>query len=218
MGVSVTEQISTMRHYLKKGVMAAMEKYQEFWNWFEDNEHKFFDLTPDNADMLLSKINTRIRRVDKRLSVLFSAVLIEGKKEIVITTEGNKEAFPIVFKLTDYAPELERWRVRSLKPRIPNFESPGLKIGNKTLRANDIYFTYSVSNKNKLDVELFVKNYEGDYPETCSVFLMLCDMLLGEYDTSDKIGMIEVQRLISKKGLLPLAKIVDIVDGMKIVN
>lgn len=186
-------------------------KYQDFWNWFETFQHKFFNLNMDNADVYLAKLNTRIRRVDKRLSGLLSPEH-EGVMELVITAEGNKEGFPNAFGLIDASPKIEGWIFRALKPRIGS--ETGFEMNGKRFDSKDLYFHYEEKN-GKLDITFYhpYKNIKED--DFFGISLHLLDTIIGEFDTATYIGIIESEKYKYQKGALPLIKIVDIVDSFK---
>lgn len=186
-------------------------KYQEFWDWFQTFQHKFFELNMDNADMYLTKLNTRIRRVDKHLSGLLSPEH-KGIMELVITAEGNKEGFPNAFGLVNESPEIEGWVFRALKPRIG--PKTLFELNGKRFDSEDFYFHYEEENE-KLNITFYHPYKNIHKEELFSVSLHLLDTIIGEYDTSTYIGFIEFEKYKHQKGSLPLTKIVTVVDSFK---
>lgn len=204
----------------KKGKKSMINevKYKEFWDWFEANQGKYYEINPDNANVLLTKINTRIRRVDKHLTVLFGLQETNGKKEIVLTAEGKKEGFPSAFALANAAPNFERWIVQPLKPKadISEFSDFGIQWEGRRFDAKNYHFNYSIGFDGKLDIGLFYRNFQpNDLDVVGSAFLMILDMILGEYDTVTNIGKIDIQKLTSTNGLHPLQDMIQIVEQHK---
>jgi len=85
---------------------------QDFWDWFQANEETLFTFTPDLQEALdrIDRINAKMRNVHSSMCSEVGLVLEEGgKRELIISADGNPDAFPAVERLFSQAPKLDRW-------------------------------------------------------------------------------------------------------------
>ena len=105
---------------------------ESFWTWFNDNQQSLRDgfldtCIPSPADdqqavlkkaqALMDQIFEAVQKYDERLYP-FGGIAADGKMELIITAEGQVDAFDSVRSLIAKAPNDEQWRFTALKPRM----------------------------------------------------------------------------------------------------
>lgn len=92
-----------------------MNSAKYFWQWFDENKHKYSNLEVPNREELLNEFLAKLH--DFHPELYFQ---IGGKKgewlEVVITAEGDVRHFEMVEQLVMNAPQIEGWRVTAFKP------------------------------------------------------------------------------------------------------
>lgn len=85
-----------------------------FWTWFRG----FTDRLPlgDVPDPLQDELLSQIQNYDDRLFFLLSTNA--SPCELIITADGNKDAFHSADALVDAAPQLDGWTIIALKPAM----------------------------------------------------------------------------------------------------
>ncbi len=161
----------------------------EFWEWFMDNEERFFKIE-ENLNARLSELNTELGRVNSKLCVEPSPVR-DGRRELVIGPGGIKEAFPIAAAVVEAAPSMERWIPVKYKQR--HLIGPIIYEG-VPCDPEDVRFTMTPEDK-KLDIRLYMKGYEGPrhFPRYGQVAFVMLDGALGEYDVAFGIGGVAIE-------------------------
>lgn len=86
-----------------------------FWDWFVANEADFRALPPSRKEVLLSELLSALQCYDRRLFFQVGGSP-DGPRELIISAEGEKSAFPAVNKLVASAPKVDGWRFIALKP------------------------------------------------------------------------------------------------------
>ncbi len=167
-------------------------KAAEFWIWFQQNSNRYYHLEEQNPQELFSALALKLTTIHPDLSFEFSSIKDNGKREFVVTANGMRSAFPFVKKLVEAAPVMEDWDIIAFRQRKPGFDD--VSIGQFTLSSSEIYFEYDL-NQSKIDLRLFLSDYNGESIFGNAVFLLL-DRLLGEYDVETKIGTIDLENII----------------------
>lgn len=181
-----------------------------FWDWFESKSEEFYHLE-DNMDELFDELTTELHAYNSRLTFVFSTVLEDGKREMIISADGSKSDFPAVEKLIDAAPELDKWTFIGFRPRMEgsfavNYD--GLELDPKNMK-----FTH-YADGDLCGIEVFIKDYDESDDRFGGAFFVLMDNALGEYDTETKIGGIELFAYPEDTtDLLPFTDIAAVVDS-----
>jgi hypothetical protein len=163
----------------------------QFWTWFQANAAKFeafvdqsreTKLTPnaDEADRVLSSICKQLQQFDRRLFCQLGPTA-DGY-DLVITADGDADAFPKVFELIKAAPALERWVFTPLKPRTSglSIETSNVKLSADTAR---YYIAQGDDDPEKAIVLLLVDGSIRDdvFEEYQGLSSLLVEQILGEY-------------------------------------
>ncbi len=172
------------------------------------NSEDYYDFEK-NPKKLFSELHIKLAEIDPNICFEFSPVLEDKKRELIISADGIKEAFPAVLQLVKKAPPLPQWKIIAFRPRNAVEE---IRVGNLTLSLDDLFFKYQINN-NKFDISIFTKRYQNDKNLLTAIYLAL-DSLLGEYDVETKIGLVEIGdfETVSKNQLISLNKLPQILD------
>jgi hypothetical protein len=87
-----------------------------FWTWFRANEAKLWAM-PNADDPFWDTALDQLHLVDKRLRFEMSDPQA-GRRDFVITAEGDRRLFPLVDSMVAAAPALRRWTFTPLKPAM----------------------------------------------------------------------------------------------------
>lgn len=182
---------------------------QEFWKWFQKKETALFAFEKDQ-DAVFGELSAQMKKVNESLTFEFGPVK-NGKREFVVSADGNKKAFPAAEKLFAAAPKLDRWVFVKFRPRR---EPMGIEYGGVKLKADDVFCTVE-PDRGKAGISMFIRGYEAQKHDTYAgiCFLML-DQALGEYDVETRVGFVETKPFsahseLEKKPVKELAKIFD---------
>jgi hypothetical protein len=98
-----------------------MATEEQFWNWFKENEAKFYFLGQvddhDSREALLDELMLHIHGYCDELYFEVGG-LPDEKQDLIITAQGKSDFFPKVDSLVDAAPSLEHWNIIAFKPAV----------------------------------------------------------------------------------------------------
>lgn len=121
-----------------------------------------------------------------------------GRRNIVISAGGIRDAFPAVEALAEGAPPLSRWNVVRYRQRHRiggdiTFQGLSLSPGN-------IRFEISADGPGA-GIVLFMPGYtRQEHSRYLTLALLMLDALLGEYDVEMKLGSIVIEPLGPDRG------------------
>ncbi|WP_193369298.1 hypothetical protein [Pelagibius marinus] len=168
--------------------MFGGSKEKRFWNWFQKNEDRLFDVVTA-GETICNDLQRRMAKVDPYLTFLFGPVRDDGKREFIISADGIKRSFPAVEALHDAAPELPRWVWIKYRPRLGM--SDHMVLEGREYSSNDV--TYKMyEDDGKVGLEIFMKGLtEEDRKFHQEIGMLFLDHALGEYDVETRVGFIE---------------------------
>jgi hypothetical protein len=166
-----------------------MSKESSFWNWFSQNEARYFVLEND-LEACFDALSEELRKVHQDLTFEFGPVM-DGRREFVISAGGHREAFESVSSLCAASPSLARFDITKFRPRR---EPMDIEYDDLQIRASDVFFhLVKDEDPEKVAVLIFLPGYseerEEDFGQVGYLFL---DEALGEYDVEIKVGFINV--------------------------
>jgi hypothetical protein len=176
-----------------------MDKAQQFWDWFKNDETKYLYLNQiDDENERESLLNIFLEHLHNYCKELFFEMggLPDAKQDLIITAGGNSDFFDEVELLVSKAPELEYWNVIALKPAQLN----GIvEYGNIILKPEEMFFNPLSSNRsNLIGLRIYLKNYSSFDKDQClEATYILLDNLIGEKSTALDIGHVELEDLHS---------------------
>ncbi|WP_264741152.1 hypothetical protein [Cytobacillus firmus] len=163
----------------------------DFWIWFEKNSQDYYRLKEENLNSLFNKLSKQLSKINEDLAFEFSADLIEGKREFIISADGILSAFPDVIDLVENAPQLEGFKIIAFRQKSAVDDISTIEYEDISLGPDDVYFTYR-KNGDTLDIVLYLRGYNSDFEEWENAAFILLDTIIGEYDVATKIGSIDM--------------------------
>jgi hypothetical protein len=183
--------------------------YTAFWNWFSSVSTHYFEIDK-SADVQkdLYALKARLAELNESLTFEIGPVRDNGRRELVISADGIKAAFPQVIDLVHAAPEFEQWTIFAF--RQPQKEIAELHYGPLRVSYTDIYFR-AMPDGDKLAAELHIRNYEESEWWNGAMFILL-DNVVGEYQTEMRLGHLSRVKLQEAEigNLQPLAALADV--------
>ena len=182
---------------------------QKFWQWFEANEARLFNLERDR-ERIFDELQAELHKVNSGLTFEFGPVE-NGAREFVVSADGIKDVFPSVNALVAAAPQLPRWKVIKFRPR--RAFGP-ITLNGLTLKPEQLQFV-AEPDGGKIGLTLFIEGYtESERNRYLGVVFLLLDHALGEYDVETKIGFMEykdatAKSFSTKQPFSEIAKVVD---------
>jgi hypothetical protein len=190
-----------------------MQTANRFWNWFKENNEKYLDLDTINSserEMLLDEL---LKELHKYTDKLFFQIgeNNEGKKELIITAEGDKNYFNQVEYFVALAPEFVKWNIIALKPArkgnfITNYEGISINTANTWFQP-----LKNAANPQAIGLRICTPDFktEKERKFLFAAFEVL-DSLLGEKTNALNIQYVEVALLPdqpAKQGLIELSEL-----------
>lgn len=185
-----------------------------FWDWFLEHEPQILTITQEQPDFV-NDLNQALKRIHPDLACEVGTGL-DGKRELVLSAGGIRDAFPWVNRTVDSAPALDRWRIVRFKPRLPDLSEWFVVLNGKRMSPTDIRFVGEMS-RGKINITGFLPGYRKTPDDIYEqIFFILLDATLGEYDVVMRIGEISLRPLPAQEHpkLRPLPELRDLVDSL----
>ena len=168
----------------------------------------------DDQERVFAQLDHQLKRVAQGLTFEFGPES-DGRREFIISADGDKRFFPAVRRLAACAPHFQEWIIIPFRPPkdLQNYRS--VRIDDIHLSVDDVWFSY-VESDAKIDLEMFIRDLNAANREDlgAAAFLLL-DIALGEYVVETRVGGIAWHPLPAEphaEGLLPLERIVDVCE------
>ena len=173
--------------------MAVQEiAIREFWRTFLRTEEAMF-----RGDGSTAELTELIGRVHPDLEFDIGP-LEAGRREIVISAGGIREAFPAVEALARGAPPLSRWNIVTYRKR--RAVSGTVAFQGLALSPENVRFAFSPAGPGE-GIVLYMPGYtRQEHSRYLALALLMLDALLGEYDVEMKLGSILIENLGLDRG------------------
>lgn len=193
-------------------------KYQIFWDWFIENETLIFENVEENGTEIATLIQKELIKVSKDLHFEIPFLIVNEKRDFIISADGVESVFPEVVALKDCAPDLELFSVIAFRPRTYQ-EDQVVEMDGIFLSYEDVYFQYELTDL-PIDVNIYIRDYDGKDNRYIHAYFILLDTLIGEYDAVTLIGDTHVYPLDETEipDLIPITKIVGLIDDLSLSN
>lgn len=183
-----------------------------FWRWFVDNESRMFGFER-NQELLMNALMKELHRIDRRLTFEIGSNS-EGVRELILSADGNREAFPAVIRLADAAPALPRWKIVKFRPR--RTEPCLIGIGGLEFSSEDILVTLEPEGT-RIGVTLYLGDAEHFEERVVGhIGFLILDYTLGEYDVETLVGSVSFhpRETSTKQPKLPLRELPSAFDQL----
>lgn len=204
-------------------------KAADFWSWFSKHESKLYQTligesqgavnNHPQSNPMFEKLGNRLKRVNKHFTFEFFLNREEDNKfEFFISPNGHKPSYRELIELVKSSPKSTYFIFKPFKQphkNVKELQSMGIAYGGRKIGIKDIYFDFKEEGANKIAINLYFKEYDGDLMQAMEFMFYLLDKVIGEYYVSVLLGEIDVHKLTSKKGLSPLYELPGIVSEYK---
>ncbi len=193
-------------------------KINKFWNFISKNEYKI--MSADNPELpIYDEIFNQIQLIDTNVFVMLENKITNGKKNMVITANGNSDYFQLCDKIVSMAPKYKTLNPISLFPKLDAIE-PFIYM-DITLKAEDVkvHFDNVDTQINLLFLlpEEHLSRIRADqtyylYNIYLQMLFMMTQQVLGERTTGNKIESGEISLV---NILVPAAPILNLPNYIK---
>lgn len=184
-----------LRNFFSKGPKSPEEKADTFWKWFVKNQNPFLFITsvsPQEKDRMLNEFLEKLHAFDENLYFEMGGHPDDQKVELIITAEGNVEAFPSVEFLVGRAPEFESWEVIAFKP--PMGTGFTTEYGGYTFDPEKIIFIpmKNPNNPQAVGIKVCYPEYnEAERATFINATYIMLDVMLGEKSCAEDIDFLD---------------------------
>jgi len=198
----------------------------EFWKWFSQHQQVLVDefndvnvdLTDDESgvaqqtfsrvEKVLDEMMVHLHKYDERLFP-YCGFSPEGEIELIVTAEGNVEAFESAHQLIDEAPDYAGWKIMALKPRAVGL-ADDFEIRTQDGEVGPGSIQYSIIKMEQETILLLVIESDEDELEEEDAYMgvNLVEALLGEQDLAtgfDAVDMVTTARYSEMTQQWPLS-------------
>ena len=178
-----------------------MDQYTEFWKWFALNEEKFFNEIEKDTDSVVTLINEKLKNINPELEFEITLEIEEDKRNFIISADGVVDLFDLVISFCKKARDYKYWRIIPFRP---------------SLDYKDVFFTYKQIEMG-IDIEVYVRGYEGTDNRYVHIYFLLLDSLVGEYDAVTIIKNTQIFPLSNNMiaDINPFPDLLGIIDNLK---
>lgn len=163
-----------------------------FWNWFEANcAHLIEMFKVEPQSIAETDLHSNMKAIDPCLCYELGQNR-SGKYELVISADGIREKFPIVFETAKRAPSLENWIITALRP-AEGFDVV-YKDDKVELSLEHTQFTiYGFEGTHLVKLLIHVPDFAPEFEHQFRLACVIClDGGLGEWLHSECVGNIEI--------------------------
>jgi len=187
---------------------------QLFWDWFSLVEEDIYNNIEKHPDEFAYDIKEHLKEIHPHIEFEISFEIVDEKRNFVISADGIFNLFDVVLNLVNSAPYYKRWNIVAFRPRLHQ-KNQVIELDGVSLDYDDIYFLYQESDYNKLNLDVYIRGFDGDDNRYIHVYFILLDSLIGEYDAVTLIEMTTILPLDNDMELLGFRDLIDIVDELK---
>jgi hypothetical protein len=160
--------------------MKKSETIRAFWRWFKVHAGDLKQL-PQFKTELYPLVIEAIRKVDKGLVCDFEIDEKAKRYRLIISSEGKVSLFPLVMRVVGEAEvvALEGWEIAAFRSaRKGHF---ALQFPDYRISSDNVVCRFTDSTAGKVEVELYIKDWQEDLPGAAEGVRVLMDNALGEY-------------------------------------
>ncbi|MHA4895354.1 hypothetical protein ACXZ1K_11415 [Pedobacter sp. PWIIR3] len=187
-----------------------MKKEHVFWNWFKENEAKYFFLNQiEDDDEREEILNDFLEHLHLYCENLYFEIggMPDEKQDLIVTAGGNEDFFEAVETLVEAAPSLENWNIIAFKPAIDDgvISYDGVKLDAETM----YFMPLENSSSKKIGLRVYEPNYDPNHKSNfINCLHLVLDNLLGEKASVQEIGYLEMRTLTNEIDTEDLIKLV----------
>lgn len=196
-------------------VTEETRRIDEFWTWFETEQN---DLLIESREV--GKWNRGIeilKGLHEDISVSPNKPKENGGRALIFSVNWNKDAIPIVKKIVDRKPNLNKWDVKAFHEDLVGGalvfmeDDTGLAIS-----THDVFYSYDRIGQ-ELEFQFFVEEYHDDSKDLKEMVSSLIYGEIGELNAVHYIRKLNLNELDSnaQTNLIPLRSLDKTIEKIK---
>ena len=94
-----------------------INSYSDFWNWFQQNEQKFYKVLKDQGNInkvFFDKLAPKLNELKDGFWFL-AGMFDDSTAELVLTADGVIKNIVFIEELVESAPKMSNWKITALK-------------------------------------------------------------------------------------------------------
>lgn len=193
----------------------TIKSYSDFWNWFQANEKKFFNVVKSEKNIekgFFDKISPRLAELKKDCFFYLTGMYDDNTVELILTADGDSKNIVFVEELVEQAPKINGWKFTAHKPAM-KIEDLTINMAGYKFDSHNLFF-YSNDYPEYPD-EIDICVIHNDWIEKNQqhiergIYIFL-DNYLGELEFLNNIDNLKfISKQDAEKELVPIAKLKD---------
>lgn len=184
---------------------------ETFWQWFMQNEKRFYKVLKQHDDVqenFVNEIIPRLQNVNEQFYCL-AGMYDDNTAELIVTPEGVVKDIVFAEELVAAAPQVDGWKFTALKPAEGN---EGADIQMEEYRFNTETLSFIQNSSEDYPDEIAITILHPDFKEENSDVIIngtyiFLDNFLGELNTVTLIDDIEFASTTDENEPIPIAKL-----------
>jgi hypothetical protein len=193
---------------------APITTYDQFWDWFQKHESKFFKVVKSNGDIdkdFFEKISPKLKELKEGLWYL-TGMDDDNTAELVLTADGEVSNIVFIEELVAAAPAIKGWKFTALKPAL-DIRDVSIGMAGFEFAADKLQF-YTNDNPgypDEIDITVIHQDHTEENHQTIfNGVLIFLDNFLGELDFAVTIDRVIVTGPANaQQELIPITKLPD---------
>lgn len=186
---------------------------QEFWKWFTSIEEDLFYHVEEDPETYASEIHFQLTSVHPDIVFDIPFELVDGKREFILSADGDASLFPVIEDLYSAAPTYERWIIHALRPRT-NQRDQAIDLDGLYLEYEDIFYTLE-DMELPLQLTIYIRGYDQVDNRYIHGYFLLLDTLLGEFDAVTYTETIAIYPYDDQEGLQRFVTLRELFDSLQ---
>jgi hypothetical protein len=163
------------------------ERIRAFWQWFGEIAEELYDEFDPHLPLFHQMVG-QIHKVDPRL-VIDVSTPERGIRELVISADGKRGAFPVVMAMVEVAPRLKHFRVAGFRPRREGHLN--IIVDGLLIETTNMFYLIKQGGE-KVDVQVWMIESEGLTEQHHIAAEVVLINLLGEYVYVTRVRRVSV--------------------------
>jgi len=180
----------------------TLKYIDEFWSKFKQQESQLTlalenlrsESGAANRDILTNFMKDNLSAVDPAIMYEFGPIPGQAGHKLDFSTDGHAEIRQIVDALVAKAPKLPKWKFGGHRQPVPLVTVAACFKGRSGIDVLPFETQVDISPSNRLDVTFTSPNFSKDEADNTKVCLILTDLILGEDNSHNWLGVIDAKQ------------------------
>jgi hypothetical protein len=180
-------RIPVLLLFLPTMLFSQKVRYIDFWRWFTAHSD-VLQRAAGSSGPALDSLGAALARVHPALT--FELGPQATRRDLVLSADGIRAAFPEVEALYSAAPKMAEWHVIKFRPR--RAPSSTLTLAGRRFDPARARFLLVKDDPGKVGIILFLEHFSrADHDLFAKAGFLILDEALGEYDMETRVGAID---------------------------